>query len=39
MQLRHTWSFKAYVRKFNAHMNATPKMDEFAEKNIFLGGL
>ena len=37
--MRHTGSFKAYVCDFNAHMNATPKMDEFAKKCIFLGGL
>jgi hypothetical protein len=27
------------VRDFNAQMNATPKMDEFSKKYIFLGGL
>lgn len=26
---------KAYVRKFNAQMNATPKIDKFAKKCIF----
>ena len=39
VQMRHTGSLKAYVRNFNAQMNATPKMDEFAKKCIFLGGL
>src|ERR1700738_1744885 len=39
VQMRHTGSLKAYVRDFNAQMNATPKMDEFAKKYIFLGGL
>jgi hypothetical protein len=39
VQMRHTWSFEAYVRNFNAQMNATPKMDEFAKRCIFLGGL
>ena len=35
----HTGFSKAYVRNFNAQMNVTPKMDEFAKKYIFLGGL
>jgi hypothetical protein len=39
VQMRHTGSLKAYVRDFNAQMNATPKMDEFSKKCIFLGGL
>ena len=39
VQMRHTGSLKAYVRDFNAQMNATPKMDEFAKKCIFLGKL
>jgi hypothetical protein len=39
VHMRHTGSFKAYVRDFNAQMNATPKMDEFAKRCIFLGGL
>ena len=39
VQMRHAGSLKAYVRDFNAQMNATPKMDEFAKKCIFLGGL
>ena len=39
VQMRHIGSLKAYVRDFNAQMNATPKMDEFAKKCIFLGDL
>ena len=39
VQMRHTKSLKAYVHDFNAQMNATPKMYEFAKKCIFLGGL
>jgi len=39
VQMRHTGSLKAYVRDFNAQMNATPKMHEFSRKCIFLGGL
>jgi hypothetical protein len=40
VQMRHTRSLKAYVRVFNAQMNVTPKkMDEFAKRCIFLGGL
>ena len=39
VQMRHTGSLKAYVRDFNAQMNATPKMDEFSKKSIFLAGL
>ena len=39
VQMRHTGSLKAYVRDFNTQMNATPKMDEFAKKCIFLSGL
>jgi hypothetical protein len=39
VQMRHKGSRKAYVRNFNAQMNATPKMDKFAKKCIFLGGL
>jgi hypothetical protein len=39
VQMRHTGSLKAYVHNFNAQMNATPKMDEFAKRCIFLGGL
>jgi hypothetical protein len=32
-------SLKGYVHVFNAQMNVTPKMDKFAKKRIFLGGL
>ena len=40
VQMRHTWFLKANVRKCaNVQMNATPKMDKFAKKCIFLGGL
>ena len=39
VQIKHIGSFKAYVHNFNTQMNATPKMDEFAKKCIFLGGL
>ncbi|MGH3053573.1 MAG: hypothetical protein ACRDL7_01175, partial [Gaiellaceae bacterium] len=39
VQMRHTGSLKAYVRDFNAQMNATSKMDEFSKRCIFLGGL
>ena len=39
VQMRHTRSLKAYVCNFNAQMNATPKIDEFAKKCIFLSGL
>ena len=39
MQMRHIGSLKANVHDFNAQMNATPKIDEFAKKYIFLGGL
>jgi hypothetical protein len=39
VQMRHTGFLKAYVHDFNAQMNATPKMDEFAKRCIFLGGL
>ena len=39
VQMRHTGSFRAYVCNFNAQMNATPMMDEFARKCIFFGGL
>ena len=39
IQLRHTGSLKAYVRDFNTQMNVTPKIDKFAKKCIFLGGL
>lgn len=39
VQMKYTRSLKAYVRDFNAQMNATPKMDEFPKKCISLGGL
>ena len=39
VQMRYTGSLEAYVCNFNAQMNATSKMDEFAKKHIFLGGL
>ena len=39
VQMRHIGSFKAYVSDFNVQMNAISKMDEFAKKCIFLGGL
>ena len=39
VQMKHTRSFKACVHDFNAQMNATPKMDEFSKKCIFLVGL
>jgi len=36
--MRFTGSLKAYVLDFlNAPMNATPKIDKFAKKCIFLG--
>lgn len=31
--------FKVYVHDFSAQIYATPNMDEFANKCIFLGGL
>jgi hypothetical protein len=37
VQIRHMRSFKAYVCKVNTEMNATPKMDKFPKKCIFLG--
>ena len=37
VQMRHMGSLKAYVLNLNAPMNATPKMDKFAKKCIFLG--
>ena len=39
VQMRHTWSFKGFVHDLNAQMNATPKMDKFVKKCIFLAGL
>jgi len=37
VQMRVTGPLKAYVLDLNAQMNATPKMDNFAKKCIFLG--
>jgi hypothetical protein len=37
VQMRLTGPPKAYVLDLNAPMNATPKMDNFAKKCIFLG--
>ena len=37
--MRHTRTLKAYVCDLSAQMNATPKMDGFAKKFIFLVGL
>jgi hypothetical protein len=37
VQMRHTWFLKAYVHKLNVQMYATPKMDNFYRKCIFLG--
>lgn len=39
VQMRHTGSPKACVLNLDSQMNATPKMDEFAKKCIFFGGL
>ena len=39
VQMRHIGSLKGCVHNFNTQMKATPKMDEFAKKCIFLGGL
>jgi hypothetical protein len=36
VQMRLTGPLKAYVLDLNAPMNATPKMDNFANKCIFL---
>ena len=38
VQIRHIGSLKAYVHNFNTQMNAMPKIDEFANKYIFLDG-
>jgi hypothetical protein len=35
--MRLTGPLKAYVLDLNAPMNATPRMDNFAKKYIFLG--
>jgi hypothetical protein len=37
VQMRLTGPRKAYVFDLNAPMNATPKMDNFVKKCIFLG--
>jgi hypothetical protein len=37
VQMRLAGPFKAYVLDLNAPMNATPKMDNFAKKFLFLG--
>jgi hypothetical protein len=37
VQIRLTGPLKAYVLDLHAPMNATPKMDNFAKKYIFLG--
>jgi hypothetical protein len=37
VQMRLMGPLKAYVLDLNAPMNATPKMDNFAKKCIFLG--
>jgi hypothetical protein len=37
VQMRLTGPLKAYEIDLNAPMNATPKMDNFAKKCIFLG--
>jgi hypothetical protein len=39
VQMKQMGSLKAYVCDVNAQMNATPKMDEFSKKCIFLGEL
>ena len=39
VQMRHVGSLKAYVCDFNVKMNATPKMNKFSKKCIFLSGL
>jgi hypothetical protein len=37
VQMRLTGPLKAYVLDLNVPMNATPKMNNFAKKYIFLG--
>jgi hypothetical protein len=37
VQIWHTGPLKAYVLDSNAPMNATPKMNNFAKKYMFLG--
>lgn len=39
VQMKHTGSLKACVLKFYAQMNATSKIDKYAEKCIFLDGV
>ena len=39
VQMKHTGPLKAYVRNLNAQIHATPKMDNFSRKCIFLGGV
>ena len=37
VQMMLTGPLKAYVLALNTPMNATPKMDNFAKKYVFLG--
>jgi hypothetical protein len=37
VEMRLTGPLRAHVLDLNAPMNATPKMDNFAKKGIFLG--
>jgi hypothetical protein len=39
VQMRLMGLVKTYVLDLNAQMNATPKIDKFAKKCIFLGGI
>ena len=39
VQIKDTDSLKAYLCKLSVQINATPKMDEFANKCIFISGL
>ena len=39
VQMRLAGPLKAYMLDLNAQMNAMPKMDKFAMKCIFLGGV
>ena len=36
VQMKHIRSVKVYVRNFNTKINATPRMEEFAKKCMFL---
>jgi hypothetical protein len=36
VQMRHTGLFTAYVRYLNTQINATPKINKFSRKYIFL---